>query len=147
MSTPVARQPRGIPAGGQYAPAIHAEPETAPLRGITDPFLASIVNSRHHDGEPFLDLGAEELSVVRDHLASTGDFSYRALRIAAEEAYLLERHYTPAEYERYLSERGDTTAWHGDPDAVRRDIEQMRKDDLAAAAAPPVVPGPRPHTK
>lgn len=143
MSPVTARQPRGIPSGGQFAATSHAEPEPSLLRGMSDPFLASIVNSRHHDGEPFLDMGADELAAVRDHLARTGDFSYRSLRAAAEEAYLLERHYTPAEYERYVAEHGDTTVWSGDPDAARRDIEQMRKDDLAAVGAP----DPAPHTQ
>lgn len=76
-------------------------------------------------------------SAVRDHLASAGDFSCGEIGRGAEEAYELERRYSPAEYERYLAVHGDSGAWWADPDAVRRDIEQMRIDGLADLGGAP----------
>lgn len=129
--SPVTRVPGGIPAGGQFAPTTHAEPEISLGASFTESVIRSIIN-RHQDDEgvPVIDLTDDQLEAVRDHIGRTGDFSYAGVRKAAEDAYFADNGYSPPEYSDYIATRGDISAYFGDPNAVRRDIEQARKDGL-----------------
>ena len=49
--------------------------------------------------------------------------------------YLDENSYTPAEHKGFITTYGDTSAYYADPNARRRDIEQMRKDMIGARPA------------
>lgn len=99
-----------------------------------DGILAQMANNPHED-LPVIEMTPEILAAVRRGVDATGDPSSSVIRAAAEEAYELENGYTATEYQRYVSMRGDNSVWSGDPDAVRRDIEQMRKEDLHLATA------------
>lgn len=132
MSPLITRVPGGIPAGGQFAPTAHAEPSISLGSSFSPDMIRQITNRHEGDGAPYIDLTENQLASVRSHIDQTGDFSHTAVRKAAEEAYLAENHYTPGEYQELITVQGDTSAYFGDPGAVRRDIEQMRKDKAAA---------------
>lgn len=131
-------QPRvqtpGIPTNGQWKAVEHAEGRLNLATRYDDGILALLVNTPGTVLPP-IEMTPEILHAVRTRVQETGDPSSTTARRAAEEAYELSHGYTPAEYQRYLDTSGDTTAWYGDPDAVRRDIEQQRKEDLHLATA------------
>lgn len=131
-------QPRvqtpGIPTNGQWKAVEHSESRLNLATRYDDGILTLLVNTPGTDLPP-IEMSPEILHAVRTRVQETGDPSSSTARRAAEDAYELANGYTAAEYQRYLSQNGDTTAWYGDPDAVRRDIEQLRKEDLHLATA------------
>jgi hypothetical protein len=141
MSPLISRVPGGIPAGGQFAPTAHTEPGFRLGSTISEGQLRDIVNLRQDEGETVIDLTDTQLSLVRAQIDHTGDFSTRAVRRYAVEAYFLENRYTPDEHREFVASRGDISAYFGDPNALRRDIEQMRKD---RAESPDTIEGQRP---
>lgn len=92
----------------------------------------SVANSRLTEGVPRIDLTAEQIAEVQQWVDVTGDFSYRSVRAQAEDVYTRDNRYTPAEYRAHLAAGGAPVS-PLDPDAVRRDIEQRRKEALGAA--------------
>jgi hypothetical protein len=130
-------QPRiqalGLPTSGQWAATAHAEPALSLGATFSQDILEQVANRHYADGAPYIDMTPERLNDVRAHLDSTGDFSHAGVRKAAEDSYAAEHGYTVDEHHRFIVRHGDTSAWSGDPAALRRDIEQMRKDTLAAA--------------
>lgn len=131
-------QPRvlpGVPTAGRWAAARHNEPSLSLGATFSSDILEQIANRNYADGAPFIDMTPERLRDVQAHLDSNGDFSHMGVRKAAEDSFQAEHGYTPDEYQRYLTANGDNSAFHADPDAVRRDIEQIRKDDIGSAAA------------
>ena len=135
MSPQIARVPGGIPAGGQFAPTTHAEPSISLGSSFSPDMIRQITNRHEDEGVPDIDLTENQLAAVRDHIDRTGDFSHAGVRRAAEDAYFNENRYTPAEHQQLIALRGDTSAFYGDPKALRRDIEQMRKDQAGPPAA------------
>lgn len=131
-------QPRvqtpGIPTNGQWRAVEHAESRLNLAARYDDGILALLVNTPGSE-LPQIDMTPDVLDAVRTRVQETGDPSSSTAREAAEEAYELANGYTAAEYQRYLTANGDTTVWYGDPEAVRRDIEQQRKEDLHLATA------------
>lgn len=130
-----ATQPRvrtGLPKAGQWAAVSHSEPSLSLGGSFSSNVLEQITNRHYDAGAPFIDMTDERLRDVRTHLDATGDFSHDGVRKAAEESYAAEHGYTVDEHARFISQHGDRSAWFGDPDALRRDIEQMRKDEFAA---------------
>ncbi|MET4144146.1 hypothetical protein [Arthrobacter sp. UYCo732] len=125
------RVPAGIPAGGQFAAHAHAEPVFRLGGSFSESAIRSITN-RHQDDEGVatIDLTEDQLAAVRDHIDDTGDFSYAGVRQAAEDAYFNDNGYTPAEYSAFISSHVDISNYFGDPNALRRDIEQARKDNF-----------------
>ncbi|ACL41915.1 hypothetical protein Achl_3964 (plasmid) [Pseudarthrobacter chlorophenolicus A6] len=134
--SPVTRVPGGIPAGGQFAPTAHSEPSISLGATFSESTIRSITN-RHQDDEGVatIDLTEVQLAAVRDHIDRTGDFSYAGVRKAAEEAYFADNGYTPAEFSDYIQRNGDVSNYFADPNALRRDIEQARKDKYRPAYA------------
>lgn len=129
-------QPRvrtGLPKAGQWAAVHHSEPPLTLGATFSVDILEQVTNRKYDAGEPFIDMTEERVRDIRAHLDATGDFSHTGVRKAAEASYLAEHGYTVDEHARYISRQGDRSAWFGDPASLRRDIEQMRKDDLAAA--------------
>lgn len=135
MSPLITRVPGGIPAGGQFAATAHAEPGISLGSAITESQIQAITNARQDSGEAVIDLTEGQLAAVRSHIDQTGDFSYRGVRKAAEEAYFAENRYTPEEYTGYVADHGDTSNYFGDPNALRRDIEQARKNSLGTGTS------------
>jgi hypothetical protein len=135
MSPLITRVPGGIPAGGQFAPTTHAEPTVSLGSTFSEDMIRQITNRREDEGAPVIDLSEDQLAAVRDHLDRTGDFSYTGVRKAAEEAYFAENRYTPDEHRTFITRHGDISNYFGDPNALRRDIEQMRKDQAGTPAA------------
>lgn len=136
MSTNQNRVPAGVPTGGRFAAATHSEPGVSlqPRRHLLSTDQAvHVANSRADRGVPVIDLTAQQVSEVQQWVDVTGDFSYRTVRAQAEEIYVRDNRYTPAEYQAYLA-AGGTTASAGDTDGIRRDIEQRRKDSLEGSA-------------
>jgi hypothetical protein len=134
MSPLITRVPAGIRAGGQFAAHLHAEPEVSLGKSFSEDMLKQITNRREDEGAPFIDLTESQLAAVRDHIDRTGDFSHSGVRKAAEDAYFLENRFTPEEHREFVATRGDISAYFGDTNALRRDIEQMRKDQADAPA-------------
>jgi hypothetical protein len=99
-----------------------------------DGILTQMANNPYED-LPAIEMTPEILHAVRAQVDATGDPSSSTIRKAAEDAYQAEHGYTVDEHHRYVTLRGDTSAWYADPHAVRRDIEQMRKEDLHLATA------------
>lgn len=132
-------QTPGIPTSGQWKAVEHAESHLNLVSRYDDGILALLVNTPGAE-LPYIDMTPDILHAVRTRIQETGDPSSTTARKAAEQAYELANGYTAAEYQRYLSANGDTTAWYGDPDAVRRDIEQQRKEDLHLVTALPRAP-------
>jgi hypothetical protein len=130
--SPINRVPGGIPAGGQFAPTTHAEPGISLGSTFSPEMLRQLTNLREDEGAPVIDLTEYQLAAVRSHIDQTGNFSSTEIRKAAEDAYFLENRYTPDEYQEFVTRHGDTSNYFGDPDALRRDIEQMRKDKAAS---------------
>lgn len=128
MSPLTTRVPGGIPAGGQFAPTAHAEPSISLGSTFSKNTIRSITNM-HQDDEGVA-ISEDQLTAVRDHIDRTGDFSYAGVRKAAEDAYFADNGYTPAEFSDFVTSNGDISNYFGDPNALRRDIEQARKDDL-----------------
>lgn len=130
------RVPAGIPTGGQFAAHAHAEPSISLGASFSENTIRSITNRHSEDeGQEFIDLTDNQLAVVRDHIDRTGDFSYAGVRKAAEDAYFADNGYTPREYGDFIARNGDISKFHGDPNALRRDIEQMRKERLGVYRA------------
>lgn len=131
-------QPRvqapGVPTNGQWKAVEHSESRLNLASRYDDSILTLLVNTPGSELPP-IEMTPEVLLAVRSKVQETGDPSSSTARRAAEEAYEQANGYTAAEYQRYLSTNGDTAAWYGDPDAVRRDIEQLRKEDLFLATA------------
>ncbi|HEX9086743.1 MAG TPA: hypothetical protein VF867_04375 [Arthrobacter sp.] len=131
-------QPRvlpGVPTAGRWSATRHTEPSVGLGATFSPDILEQITNRHYSDGAPFIDMTPERLRDIQAHLDTNGDFSHVGVRKAAEASFEAENGYTADEYQRYLSTHGDTSAFHADPDAVRRDIEQRRKEDLADALA------------
>lgn len=126
------RVPAGVPSGGRFAAAAHGEADIA-LRSVKHLLsagqTASTVNSRAAEGVPHLELTPEQITEVQQWVDVTGDFSYRTVRSRAEEIFYRDKPYTRAEYESHLR-RGGAPESSLDADAVRRDIEQARKEAL-----------------
>jgi hypothetical protein len=135
--SPTSRVLAGIPAGGQFAPTSRSEPAISLGSTFSPDIIRQITNRHEGGGAPFIDLTEYQLAAVRNHIDQTGDFSHTAVSKAAEEAYFLEHRYTPAERQEYVRGRGDSSAYYGDPEALRRDIEQMRKDKTDTTPAAP----------
>jgi hypothetical protein len=135
MSPLITRVPGGIPAGGQFAPTAHAEPSISLGSSFSTDMIRQITNRREDEGATVIDLTENQLAAVRDHIDGTGDFSYAGVRKAAEDAYFLENRYTPDEHREFVTRYGDISNYFGDPNALRRDIEQMRKDQAGTPAA------------
>lgn len=135
MSTLQNRVPAGVRTGGQYAATLRPEPDitlrpASHLLGAGQ--TAAVANSRHSEGVPHIELTTDQIAEVQQWVDLTGDFSYRTVRASAEEIYFRDNRYTPAEYAAYLAAAG-AGASAPEPGAVRRDIEQMRKERAAAA--------------
>lgn len=131
-------QPRvlpGVPTAGRWAATRHTEPSLGLGATFGPDILEQITNRHCTDGAPFIDMTPERLRDIQAHLDSNGDFSHLGVRKAAEASFEAENGYTADEYQRYLTTHGDTSAFHADPNAVRHDIEQMRKEVLAEASA------------
>lgn len=126
-------QATGLPTSGQWTATAHAEPALSLGATFSPDILEQVANRHYAAGAPYIDMTPERLTDVRAHLDSTGDFSHAGVRKAAEDSYAAEHGYTVEEYTRHIRRQGDASAWFGDPAALRRDIEQMRKDDLASA--------------
>lgn len=127
------RVPAGIPAGGQFAAHAHAEPSFSLGASFSESTVRSIINRHSEDeGMEIIDLTDDQLAVVRDHIDRTGDFSYAGVRKAAEDAYFADNGYTPREHSDFIARSGDISNYFGDPNALRRDIEQERKNRLGA---------------
>lgn len=135
MSPQITRVPGGIPAGGQFAPTTHAEPSISLGSSFSPDMIRQITNLREDEGAPVIDLTEDQLASVRGHIDRTGDFSHAGIRKAAEDAYFLENRYTPDEHRDFVTRNGDISNYFGDPNALRRDIEQMRKDQAEASSA------------
>lgn len=127
---------RGIPGGGQFAPDQRAEPTSTLSATFTEDTIRVLTNRHADDGTPVIDLTEGQIAAVRDHIDRTGDFSYTGIRAAAEAAYVADHGYTPAEYSDHVRKNGDISNFFGDPNALRRDIEQARKDALPVEARP-----------
>lgn len=125
----------GAPTAGRWAATRHTEPSLGLGATFGPDILEQITNRNCTGGAPFIDMTPERLRDVQAHLDSNGDFSHVGIRKAAEASFEAEKGYSVAEYQRYLTTHGDNSAFYADPDAVRRDIEHMRKEDLAEAAA------------
>lgn len=134
MSPLITRVPGGIPAGGQFAATTHAEPSISLGASFSPDMIRQITNRREDEGAPVIDLTDGQLAAVRGHIDRTGDFSYTGIRKAAEDAYFLENRYTPDEHRDFVARHGDISNYFGDPNALRRDIEQMRKDQAVTPA-------------
>lgn len=129
-------QPRvstGVPSAGQWARTAHSEPAMSLGATFSSDILEQVTNRHYNSGAPFIDMTPERLRDIRAHLDTNGDFSHAGVRKAAEDSYEAEHGYTVDEHHRYIVRHGDTSAFYGDPAALRRDIEQMRKDTLAPA--------------
>lgn len=130
-------QPRvqiiGLPTSGQWTATAHAEPALSLGATFSPDILEQVTNRHYADGAPYIEMTPERLKDIHAHLDTTGDFSHAGVRKAAEDSYAAEHGYTVEEYTRHIVRQGDVSDWFGDPDALRRDIEQMRKDDLSAA--------------
>jgi len=136
MSPLTTRVPAGIPTGGQFATTAHAEPSISRGSSFSEDMIRQIANRHESDeGVATIDLTDDQLAAVRDHIDQTGDFSYAGLRKAAEDAYFLENRYTPDEHRNFVTRNGDISNYFGDPSALRRDIEQMRKDQAGTTTA------------
>lgn len=130
------RVPAGIPTGGQFAPTAHAEPSISLGATFSENTIRSITNRHSEDeGQDVIDLTDDQLAAVRDHIDRTGDFSYAGVRKAAEDAYFADNGYSPREYSDFIARNGDISNYFGDPNALRRDIEQMRKERLSVYRA------------
>jgi hypothetical protein len=129
-------QPRvqvvGLPTSGQWTTQAHAEPALSLGATFSSDILEQVTNRHYTDGAPYIDMTPERLKDIHTHLDTTGDFSHAGVRKAAEDSYAADHGYTVDEHSRYITRHGDSSAWFGDPDALRRDIEQMRKDEFAA---------------
>jgi len=136
MSPLITRVPGGIPTGGQFAPYTHAEPSLSLGETFSEDMIRQITNRHESDeGVATIDLTDDQLAAVRDHIDQTGDFSYAGVRKAAEDAYFIENRYTPDEHREFVTRNGDISNYFGDPSALRRDIEQIRKDQAGTTAA------------
>lgn len=136
MSANQNRVPSGVPAGGRFAAATHGEPGISlqPRRHLLSADqTVHVANSRADRGVPAIELTAQQVAEVQQWVDVTGDFSYRTVRAQAEDIYLRDNRYTPAEYQAHLV-AGGSPATDGDTDGIRRDIEQMRKDTLGATS-------------
>ncbi|QOT19295.1 hypothetical protein [Paenarthrobacter sp. YJN-5] len=132
MSPLITRVPAGIRAGGQFAAHTHAEPEVNLGKTFSEDMLRQITNRYEGEGAPVIDLTEYQLAAVRDHIDRTGDFSHPGIRKAAEDAYFLENRFTHEEHRNFVNARSDISVYFGDSGALRRDIEQMRKDQAGA---------------
>lgn len=127
------RVQRGISTGGQFAATVRTEPSISLGASFSENTIRSITNRHSEDeGQEIIDLTDDQLAVVRDHIDETGDFSYAGIRKAAEDAYFADNGYTPREYSDFVARNGDISNYFGDPNALRRDIEQDRKEQLSA---------------
>lgn len=135
MSTHPHRVPAGVRTGGQFTATLHSEPAIS-LRAaptlLTAGQARAVTNSRIADGVAHLGLTDEQTDELRRWIDLTGDFSYRTVRARAEEIYMRDNGYSPVEYRAHLASGGAPESPF-DRDAVRRDIEQMRKQ-LAEAS-------------
>lgn len=137
MSIPQNRIPAGVRTGGRFAATTHDESGVSldPVKHLMSADqTASIVNMRINDGTPHIALSPEQVNEVQKWVDVTGDFSYRSVRAQAEDIYTRDCQYTPAEYQAHIHAGGAPESPEH-PGAVRRDIEQMRKDALRGAYA------------
>lgn len=137
MSMNQTRVPAGVRTGGRFAATAHGEAELslppAKKHLLSSDQTSAVVNSRAAEGAPTLNLSPEQVAEVQLWVDVTGDFSYRSVRAQAEDVYARDHRYTAAEYQAHLAAGGaPESPLH--PGAVRRDIEQMRKETLGAAA-------------
>ncbi|WP_422390152.1 hypothetical protein [Arthrobacter sp. N1] len=127
--SPLARVDAGVPSGGQFTARRRTEP-TVSLGGPVIPAGQLRALTNLDPMMPTIDLTDDQLVELQGAVAASGDFTSRAVRRGAEELYRNEHVYSPDEYAEYVRTVGDSSAYSGDPKAVRRDIEQMRKDAL-----------------
>lgn len=125
--------PAGIRAGGQFTAVAHAESPISLPASLPESSIRSITNLHERGkGVPSIELTDGQLAAVRDHIDGTGDFSYAGIRQAAEDAYFNDNGYTPEEHRHFVARHGDISGYFGDPNALRRDIEQQRKEALTS---------------
>ena len=128
MSTSTQPRVKSGSTAGRWATRSFTEPSFSLGSTFSDSTLSSLVNASRHKSLAPIGMTPEILGDIRTHLDVTGDFSGTRLREVAEGTYERQNGYTADEYQHYLTTHGDTSAYFADPEAVRRDIEQIRKD-------------------
>jgi hypothetical protein len=87
MTISAARQPKGVPVGGQFAATIHTEPSVslgAPT--VAPEYVGNRLEQLHLAGH----LDAAQIAVVTSRLNASKDFSDRNIADTADEIHLLE---------------------------------------------------------
>lgn len=121
MSTPTARQPRGIPVAGQFAPTTHAEPSLSLGAPSVQP---DFVRDRLRQLGVLDHLTEAHVAAVTEKLNESLDFSDRNIEETAEQVHVQDRGYSVdtarkaqagLDRLRGLSTSGKTVGWPDKP--------------------------------
>lgn len=94
MSTSTARQPRGIPVGGQFAPTTHTEPE---LRLGAPTVAPEYVGGRLKELGLSSHLNLDQLDEIASRLNESKDFSDRNIHAIADDMHFRAHGYTASQ--------------------------------------------------